>query len=98
MPIDVKIFKHEFITIFRFSEYTTLHPSDFQIIEPIDDTLLRYEEENETVFLAKSLMERLRRLTPDHRKSAAQQHLQRPRAGTAASRLAYQSQRYRQGY
>ncbi|TEB29935.1 hypothetical protein FA13DRAFT_1573202, partial [Coprinellus micaceus] len=63
LPIDVNVFKHEFITIFRFSESTTLHPADFQILEPIDDSLLRYEEENDTVFLAKSLMERLRRFT-----------------------------------
>ncbi|KAE9393073.1 hypothetical protein BT96DRAFT_233336 [Gymnopus androsaceus JB14] len=61
--VDVKIFRHEFITIFRLSTTKTLHPSDIQIIEDIDDQLKYYEEEKETVFLAKDLMERLRKLT-----------------------------------
>ncbi|KAF9446439.1 hypothetical protein P691DRAFT_609392, partial [Macrolepiota fuliginosa MF-IS2] len=61
--VDVKIFRHEFITIFRFTEARTLHPSDICILEPIDDQLTRYEEENDTVFLAKELMDRMRKLT-----------------------------------
>lgn len=61
--IDVKIFKHEFITIFRFSEATTLHPADISILEPIDDSMTRYEEEGGTVFLAKELMDHLRKYT-----------------------------------
>ncbi|KAF9486286.1 hypothetical protein BDN70DRAFT_870384 [Pholiota conissans] len=61
--VDVKIFKHEFISIFRFSEYRTLHPADISILEPIDDQLTRYEEDNETVFLARDVMERMRKLT-----------------------------------
>ncbi|KAF8872420.1 hypothetical protein BD779DRAFT_1452767 [Infundibulicybe gibba] len=61
--VDVKIFRHEFITIFRFSETRTFHPADITIIETIDDRLTRYEEENETVFLARDLMERMRKLT-----------------------------------
>lgn len=62
-PVDVKIFRHEFITIFRFSEIKTLHPADICIIEEIDDSLTRYEEENDTVFLARDLMCRLRNLS-----------------------------------
>ncbi|PPQ72500.1 hypothetical protein CVT26_003590 [Gymnopilus dilepis] len=61
--VDVKVFRHEFISIFRFSEYRTLHPSDICILEPIDHHLTRYEEENETVFLARNVMERMRKLT-----------------------------------
>jgi hypothetical protein len=61
--VDVKIFRHEFITIFRLVEKTTLHPADIRILETIDDHSKRYEEENETVFLAKDLMERLRKMT-----------------------------------
>jgi len=52
-PLDVKIFRHEFITIFRFSHCDTVHPADISIIEPIDNHLARYEEENGTVFLAR---------------------------------------------
>ena len=58
--VDVKIFRHEFITVFRFSEIKTFHPSDICIVEPIDDRWTRYEEENETVFLARDLVARLR--------------------------------------
>lgn len=61
--VDVKIFRHEFITIFRLLETTTLHPSDISIIEPIDDLHTRYEEENETVFLARELMGRLQKIS-----------------------------------
>ncbi|TFK28520.1 hypothetical protein FA15DRAFT_611971 [Coprinopsis marcescibilis] len=68
MPVDVNIFKHEFITIFRFAQATTLHPSDFNVLEWLEDASIRYEEENETVFLARDLMDRLRKLTmPDPR-------------------------------
>jgi len=61
--VDVKVFRHEFISIFRFSEFRTLHPSDISILEPIDDRLTKYEEDNETVFLARNVMERMRKLT-----------------------------------
>ncbi|KAJ2915847.1 hypothetical protein MD484_g4572, partial [Candolleomyces efflorescens] len=88
-PMDVNIFRHEFITIFRFAESATLHPADFQVIEPIDDSLVRYEEENDTVFLAKGLMERLRKLTADPRKSRSPPQPSRPSSY-------YASQRYRQ--
>lgn len=60
-PIDVNIFRHEFITIFRWSHQTTLHPDDICILEPIDERCIRYEEENGTVFMAKDVMEKLRR-------------------------------------
>ncbi|EDR12119.1 uncharacterized protein LACBIDRAFT_311123 [Laccaria bicolor S238N-H82] len=66
--VDVKIFRHEFITIFRFSEATSLHPADICILEPIDEKLTRYEEENETVFLAKDLMDKLRKMTDPRRR------------------------------
>ncbi|KAH6909414.1 hypothetical protein BKA70DRAFT_1102392, partial [Coprinopsis sp. MPI-PUGE-AT-0042] len=72
LPVEVHLFRHEFITIFRFVETTTLHPSDFTIIECLDSSRLRYEEESETVFLAKDLIERLRQLTVDPRKLAFQ--------------------------
>ncbi|KAF9494796.1 hypothetical protein BDN71DRAFT_1356725, partial [Pleurotus eryngii] len=60
---EVKIFRHEFITIFRLSHSITLSSSDLRILEPIDDEVLKYEEEKETVFLAKELVEQLRRMT-----------------------------------
>ncbi|KAJ3718602.1 hypothetical protein DFJ43DRAFT_1005807, partial [Lentinula guzmanii] len=61
--VNVKIFRHEFITIFCFLVTTTLHPSDIHFIKNIDDQLVYYEEEKGTDFLARNVMERLRQLT-----------------------------------
>lgn len=61
--VDVKIFRHEFVKMFRFSEARTLHPTDICILETIDDNLTHYEQENETVFLAKQVTDQMRRLT-----------------------------------
>ncbi|EPQ53691.1 hypothetical protein GLOTRDRAFT_45115 [Gloeophyllum trabeum ATCC 11539] len=65
--VDVDIFRHEFISIFRYSHSTSLHPSDIHIIEPIAPEHVLYEEENGTAFLAKNVMERLRSATERHR-------------------------------
>ncbi|KAJ7484331.1 hypothetical protein FB451DRAFT_1232152 [Mycena latifolia] len=72
--VDVKIFRHEFIHIFRYLECKTLHPADVHILELIDDRQKTYEEENDTVFLAKDVMERISKLT-----SARPQHFSRTR-------------------
>lgn len=61
--VDVKIFRHEFINIFRLIEVRTLHPADISILESIDDNLTHYEEDKETVYLAKELITRVRTLT-----------------------------------
>ncbi|KAJ7074971.1 hypothetical protein B0H15DRAFT_742909, partial [Mycena belliarum] len=61
--VDVKIFRHEFIHIFRYLECRTLHPTDVHILELIEDRQKTYEEENDTVFLAKDVMERMSKLT-----------------------------------
>ncbi|KAJ7681153.1 hypothetical protein B0H17DRAFT_1206089 [Mycena rosella] len=61
--VDVKIFRHEFIHIFRYLECKTLHPADVHILELIDDQNKSYEEENDTVFLAKDVMARMSKLT-----------------------------------
>jgi len=76
--VDVKVFRHEFISIFRFAEYRTLHPTDIAILEPIDEQLTRYEEENETVFLARDVMERMRKLSAP-RRTAFGVHAQKQR-------------------
>jgi hypothetical protein len=71
--VDVKVFRHEFISIFRFAEYRTLHPTDITILEPINEQLTRYEEENETVFLARDVMERMRKLSAPRRSAFGMQ-------------------------
>lgn len=60
--VDVKLFRHEFINIFRFTELRTLHPNDINIIEQIEDDCLRYEEDNETVFLSRDAIHLMKKL------------------------------------
>ncbi|KAA1476136.1 hypothetical protein DENSPDRAFT_765479, partial [Dentipellis sp. KUC8613] len=61
--VEAKVFRHEFITIFRFSHPAVVHPNDFRILELIDEANLLHEEENETVFLSRDMMARLQQLT-----------------------------------
>lgn len=60
---DVRIFRHEFITIFRYSHCASVHPSDFQVLEVLDERFTAYEEEKETVSLAREVMTRMQRLS-----------------------------------
>lgn len=61
--VDVAVFAHEFINIFRFSHQTTVHPVDIHVIDYIDENSVSCEEENERVFLSKDVMERFSKLT-----------------------------------
>jgi hypothetical protein len=63
LPIEIAIFRHEFITIFRFSHNFLLHPSDILILERIDESSTLYEEDSGTVFLAKDVVEHLQNMT-----------------------------------
>ncbi|KAI0371292.1 hypothetical protein BV20DRAFT_919569, partial [Pilatotrama ljubarskyi] len=63
MTADVNVFRHEFITLFRYSHSATVHPADMHILEPIEDHCTLYEEEKGTVFLARDVMARLQKLT-----------------------------------
>jgi hypothetical protein len=55
--------RHEFIHIFRYLECKTFHPADVHILEIIDDRHKTYEEESDTVFLAKDVTERMSKLS-----------------------------------
>jgi hypothetical protein len=61
--VEAQIYAHEFITIFRYSHPALLHPSDIRILEWLDEQSVLDEEDKGTVFLARDVMERLRRLT-----------------------------------
>ena len=61
-PSDVKVFRHEFITIFRYSHSLSVHPSDLRLLCTIDEQSALHDEEKETVWLTKEVMERLQRL------------------------------------
>lgn len=77
MAADVAVFRHEFITQFRYSHSATVHPADMHILEPIADHCTLYEEDKGTVFLARDVMARLTKLTMAARRPAYQAH--RPR-------------------
>ncbi|KIK99663.1 hypothetical protein PAXRUDRAFT_131598 [Paxillus rubicundulus Ve08.2h10] len=60
--LDIPIFRHEFVSIFRYSHRARVHPAEVKLLEPLDDHAVRYEEDSGTVFLAKDLMSRLKRI------------------------------------
>lgn len=55
-PVDVRIFSHEFISMFRVREIKTLHPTDVSIIQRIDDLHAYFEEESGMVVLAREVV------------------------------------------
>ncbi|KAJ7056186.1 hypothetical protein C8F01DRAFT_1157029 [Mycena amicta] len=63
--LDVKIFRHEFIHIFRFLEFRTIHPADIHIIERIPERAVALDEGDggDSVSLARDVLARLSRLT-----------------------------------
>lgn len=71
MPVsDVKVFRHEFITIFRYSHSTHVHPADIHVLYAIDDRCTLYEEDKGTVFLARDVMAQLQKLIAVSRRAA----------------------------
>ena len=77
--VEAQIYAHEFITIFRYSHPALLHPSDIRILEWLDEQSVLDEADKGTVFLARDVMERLRRLT-DRRWSIGANAATRPRS------------------
>ncbi|KAM5532167.1 hypothetical protein V8D89_014192 [Ganoderma adspersum] len=81
---DVHVFRHEFITLFRYSHRATVHPADMHILESIDDRATLYEEDKGTVFLARDIMAKIQRLTMDSRRPGVGRYY-RPRQSSAMS-------------
>ena len=76
MPVsDVKVFRHEFITIFRYSHSTTVHPADIHVLYPIDERCTLYEEDKGTVFLARDVMAQLQKLNAVSRGAVRRPHV-----------------------
>ncbi|EGO29204.1 hypothetical protein SERLADRAFT_456646 [Serpula lacrymans var. lacrymans S7.9] len=69
--ISVNIFRHEFITIFRYSHSTCAAQASVRIFQVLDARGIRYEEDSGTVFLAKDLVERLRWITERRSRKAS---------------------------
>jgi len=63
VPVDVCVYRHDFVSVFRLDAAVALHPADFALLEGIDAAQLRHEADSETVFLARAAMERLRLLS-----------------------------------
>ena len=79
MPVsDVKVFRHEFITIFRYSHSATVHPADIHVLYPIDGRSTLYEEDKGTVFLARDTMAQLQKLTALSRGPVRRPHARTP--------------------
>lgn len=80
MASDVHIFRHEFITIFRYSHSASVHPSDLHVLYTIESRCTLYDEDKGTVFLAKDVMDRLQKLiaaSGQHRHVAHTRHSRR---------------------
>ncbi|KAG1902474.1 uncharacterized protein F5891DRAFT_949206 [Suillus fuscotomentosus] len=60
--LGIIVFRHEFVSIFRYSHDLRVSPEDIRVLELLDEDRIRYEEDNGTVFLAKDLMAQLRRM------------------------------------
>lgn len=60
--LDILVFRHEFVSIFRYSHSARVHPLELRVLEPLDDHAVRYEPDNGSVFLAKDLMAHLKRI------------------------------------
>ncbi|KAG6379674.1 hypothetical protein JVT61DRAFT_10195 [Boletus reticuloceps] len=60
--LDIHVFRHEFVSMFRYSYSARVHPLELRVLEPLDDHAVRYEPDNGSVFLAKDLMAHLRRI------------------------------------
>ena len=90
MASDVNIFRHEFITIFRYSHSASVNPADMHILEAIEDRAALYEEEKGTVFLARDVVARMQKLAMDARRaSAPPPHHHHHRSSSAFSRPRY---------
>ena len=70
-PFNLSIFRHEFISIWRYSHTVQLFPADFRVLLPLDESAVRYEEDSGIVFLAKDLMSRLKNIIDESTKAAA---------------------------
>ncbi|TRM60461.1 hypothetical protein BD626DRAFT_384807, partial [Schizophyllum amplum] len=60
--VDVKVFRHDCVSVFRLAGTIAVHPADLRILEVLADEGTLYEEHSGTVFLAKEHLERLRHM------------------------------------
>ena len=59
----MKAFGHKFITIFRYSHSTSVHPADMHAFYALYVRCALYEEDKDTVFLVKDAMAHMQKLT-----------------------------------
>ncbi|KAI6045281.1 hypothetical protein EDC04DRAFT_138131 [Pisolithus marmoratus] len=80
VPLDVSVFRHEFVSMWRYSHTVQLYPSEIGAFVALDRQSVRYEEDSGTIFLAKDLMCHLKGFMDASTKSKA------PRGRLAAAR------------
>ncbi|KAL1740975.1 hypothetical protein HDZ31DRAFT_46410 [Schizophyllum fasciatum] len=78
--VDVKVFRHDCVSVFRLAGTLAVHPADLRILEVLADEGTLYEEHSGTVFLAKENIDRLRKMT-----RPVQPHTARRRLSVARS-------------
>lgn len=61
--IDLAVFRHELVSIFRHSHRVRIPARDVRVLEPLEPGWVHHEPESGTVFLAKDLALRLRRMS-----------------------------------
>jgi len=82
MVVDVRVFRHEFITIFRYSHNTTVHPADIQVLEVLGEHSVAYDEEKETAFLPRDVMDRMQKMSMSFMSHSSPHRHQHPHTRT----------------
>lgn len=77
--LDISIFRHEFVSMWRYSHTVQLYPSEIGAFVALDTQSIRYEEDSGTIFLAKDLMWRLKRFMDATSKTKASRSHPTPR-------------------
>lgn len=77
--LDVSIFRHEFVSMWRYSHTVQLYPSEIGAFLALNTHSVRYEEDSGTIFLAKDLMCHLKGFMDASTKSKASRS--RPASG-----------------
>lgn len=60
---DIRVFRHEFLTIYRYSHSASVHPSDIHVLKRLDDLCPADEDTPETITLPREIVSRFEGLS-----------------------------------
>ncbi|KAK7684985.1 hypothetical protein QCA50_011820 [Cerrena zonata] len=60
---DIRVYRHEFLTIYRYSHNATVHPSDIHVLKRLDDLCTIGEDIPETITLPREIVSRFEGLS-----------------------------------